>query len=35
MEKLCINDNMLFKDKLPQDLHTVTRFTSKPKFSGY
>ena len=23
MEKLCINDNMLFKDKLPQDLHTA------------
>ena len=23
MEKLYINDNMLFKDKLPQDLHTA------------
>ena len=23
MQKLCINDNMLFKDKLPQDLYTA------------
>ena len=23
MEKLCINDNMLFKDKLPQDSYTA------------
>ena len=23
MEKLYINDNILFKDKLPQDLHTA------------
>ena len=23
MEKLCINDNMLFRDKLHQDFHTV------------